>query len=77
MLARNVQTAKPLFTYYAKNGSQFTDPTLTASELASVDSIDLLVTVLATPNQTIHGSTLTMRVTLPNADSVAQPTSSP
>ena len=77
VLARNVQTTNPIFTYYAKNGSQFTDPTLTASELASVDSIDLLVSVKSTPNQTIHGSTLTMRVTLPNADSVAQPTSSP
>ncbi len=77
VLARNVQTTNPLFTYYAKNGSKFTDPTLTAAELASVDSIDVLITVLAAPNQTIHGSTLTMRVTLPNADSVAQPTSSP
>jgi prepilin-type N-terminal cleavage/methylation domain-containing protein len=77
VLARNVQTANPIFTYYAKNGSKFTDATLTAAELASVDSIDLLVTVLASPNQSIHGSTLTSRVTLPNADSVAQPTSSP
>ncbi len=77
VLARNVQTTNAIFTYYAKNGSKFTDPTLTAAELASVDSIDLLLTVLSTPNQTIHGSTLTMRVTLPNADSVAQPTSSP
>lgn len=77
VLARNVQTANPLFTYYAKNGSKFTDPTLTAAELASVDSIDILITVLSSQNQTIHGSTLTMRVTLPNADSVAQPTSSP
>jgi prepilin-type N-terminal cleavage/methylation domain-containing protein len=77
VLARNVQTGNAIFTYYAKNGTQFTDPTLTAAELASVDSIDLLISVKSTPNQSIHGSTLTMRVTLPNADSVAQPTSSP
>jgi len=77
VLARNVQSANAIFTYYAKNGSQFTDATLTAAELASVDSIDLLITVQSAANQSIHGSTLTTRVTLPNADSVAQPTSSP
>ena len=77
VLARNVQTTNPIFTYYAKNGTKFTDATLTSAELASVDSMDLMITVLSSPNQSIHGSTLTTRVTLPNSDSVAQPTSSP
>jgi prepilin-type N-terminal cleavage/methylation domain-containing protein len=77
VLARNVQSTNPVFTYYAKNGSKFVDATLTAAELSAVDSMDLIISVLSSPNQTIRGTTLTTRVTLPNADSVAQPTSSP
>lgn len=77
VLARNVSTAGALFTYYTKSGVAITDATLTALELASVDSIDVVVLVKASANQTIQGTTLYARVTLPNADAVAIATSSP
>jgi prepilin-type N-terminal cleavage/methylation domain-containing protein len=77
VLAHFVQTTKPLLTYYDKNGTVFTDTTLTAVELAGVDSIDLFLQVQAAANQTLTSTTLTERVTLPNADSVAQATATP
>ena len=77
ILARNVSTAQPLFTYYTKSGATITDTTLTAADLAAVDSIDMVVKVKATVNQTIQATTLYARVTLPNADAVAVATSSP
>jgi prepilin-type N-terminal cleavage/methylation domain-containing protein len=77
VLAHGVQSSPPMFTYYDKNGAVITDPTLTANDLSLVDSMDLVVVVKSATTQDIHGTTLTTRVTLPNADSVAQPTSSP
>jgi prepilin-type N-terminal cleavage/methylation domain-containing protein len=77
VLARGVGSTAPIFTYYDKNGVVFPDSTLTATELAQVDSIDIVVSVKASTQQTIHGTTLTTRVTLPNADSVTQPTATP
>ncbi len=76
-LARNVSTAQPLFTYYTKGGAAITDTTLTASDLAAVDSIDVVVKVKSSANSTIQATTLYARVTLPNADAVAIATSSP
>lgn len=77
VLARGVSTTVTMFTYYTKAGTAIPDATLTAAELASVDSIDVVITVKAAASQTVGSTTLTERVTLPNADSVAQPTSSP
>lgn len=76
-LARNVTTTQTLFTYYTKNGAAITDATLTASDLASVDSIDVVVQCKAYAKQTIQPTTLYARVTLPNADAVAITTASP
>jgi hypothetical protein len=66
-----------MFTYYTKTGATITDPTLTAADLSSVDSVDVVVMVKASANQTIQATTLYERVTLPNADSVAIATSGP
>lgn len=75
VLAYNVSTTQTMFTYYTKSGAAITDATLTAAELTSVDSIDVVIQVKS--SSTVQATTLTERVTLPNADSVAQPTSSP
>jgi prepilin-type N-terminal cleavage/methylation domain-containing protein len=77
VLARNVSTTQAMFTYYTKTGATITDVTLTASDLAAVDSVDVVVMVKASANQTIQATTLYERVTLPNADSVAIATASP
>ena len=77
MLARNVSTTLAMFTYYTKTGTTITDATLTASDLAAVDSVDVVVQVKASANSTIQPTTLYERVTLPNADAVAIATSSP
>jgi prepilin-type N-terminal cleavage/methylation domain-containing protein len=77
VLARNVSTSLAMFTYYTKTGGTITDATLTASDLAAVDSVDVVVQVKAYATSTIQATTLYERVTLPNADSVAIATSSP
>ena len=77
ILARNVSTTQAMFTYYTKNGATIADAVLTAADLSSVDSVDVVVMVKASANQTIQATTLYERVTLPNADSVAIATSSP
>jgi prepilin-type N-terminal cleavage/methylation domain-containing protein len=77
VLARNVSTTQTLFTYYMKNGAAITDATLTATDLAAVDSIDVIVQVKSSAKSTIQATTLYARVTLPNADAVAISTPSP
>ena len=77
VLAKGVSTTVTMFTYYTKSGASITDPILTASDLSSVDSIDVVVQVKAAATQAVLSTTLTERVTLPNADSVAQATSTP
>jgi len=77
VLATNVSTSQAMFTYYTQSGATITDPVLTAADLSSVDSVDVVVQVKASANQTIQATTLYERVTLPNADSVAIATSSP
>jgi len=77
VLARNVSTTLAMFTYYTKSGATITDATLTASDLAAVDSVDVVVQVKAYASSTIQPTTLYERVTLPNADAVAIATSSP
>jgi type II secretory pathway pseudopilin PulG len=77
VLARGVVAGTaPIFTYYANDGSEIPVPLESVeSRLKAVDSIDLLVTVASSPR--VKGSTVTTRVTLPNADSLVQPTPSP
>jgi prepilin-type N-terminal cleavage/methylation domain-containing protein len=77
VLARHASTTQAMFTYYTKTGATITDTVLSAADLSSVDSVDVVVMVKASANQTIQATTLYERVTLPNADSVALATSSP
>lgn len=77
VLARNVSTTLAMFTYYTKSGATITDATLTAADLAAVDSVDVVVQVKSSATSTIQATTLYERVTLPNADAVAIATSSP
>jgi len=80
VLARGVLTAAPaaaLFTYYDKSGAAITTLPLTATDLAKVDSVDVVIQVDSSVSSAINPTTLTQRVTLPNADSVPQPSSSP
>lgn len=72
VLARNVQPGA-LFTYYDRSGAQITPPLQSdVSKLKAVDSIDLVLRVR--PSTTAGAATVTARVTLPNADSLIQPT---
>jgi len=77
VIARGVPVAQTIFTYYDKSGTAFASSTLSASDLKLVDSIDVVLVVNGIANGTVPGTTLTQRVTLPNADSVAIPTPSP
>jgi prepilin-type N-terminal cleavage/methylation domain-containing protein len=69
VLARHLDTTQALFTYYDASGALIVPP-LTGGELAQVDSID--VTLKIKVSKTVPAVTLTERVTLPNADAVAQ-----
>jgi prepilin-type N-terminal cleavage/methylation domain-containing protein len=73
VLARNVQTTSPIFTYYDRTGAALGVVPLTAAELAAVDSVDVVLTVRGARTQPVNPVTVTERVTLPNADAVAPP----
>jgi prepilin-type N-terminal cleavage/methylation domain-containing protein len=76
VLARDVVATAPIFTYFANDGSVIPVPLESVeSRLKAVDSIDIVLTVASSPR--VKGSTVVTRVTLPNADSLVQPTPSP
>jgi prepilin-type N-terminal cleavage/methylation domain-containing protein len=73
-LAKKVVTTQPLFTYYQKDGATQIPTLDTPARLAAVDSIDIFVSVkLGSTKQ----STVTIRVQLPNVDSLPVATASP
>jgi len=75
VLARNVVSGT-VFTYYDRTGATITPPLQSAtSKLKAVDSIDLVMKVQ--PSSRADYVTVTARVTLPNADSLIQPTPTP
>ena len=75
MLARDVQPGA-LFTYYDRSGAVIAPPLQSAtSKLKAVDSIDVVLRVQPSSGPT--PATVTARVTLPNADSLIQPTPTP
>lgn len=78
-LASGVEGASPLFTYYNRDGVRIGTGSgaLTAAELATVDSVDVFVAVKQSPNSTVPATSFTSRVSLPNADAIPQPTTSP
>jgi hypothetical protein len=66
----------PIFTYYDRRGTVIATPLeSSASRLKAVDSIDLVLRIQ--PLERAESSTVTARVTLPNADSLIQPTPTP
>lgn len=66
----------PVFTYYDRSGAAIATPLeSSASRLKAVDSIDLVLRIQ--PSDRAESSTVTARVTLPNADSLIQPTPTP
>lgn len=72
VIARDV-VAGALFTYYDRTGAEISPPLQSdVSKLKAVDSIDLLLRVQ--PSDAVSSTTVTARVTLPNADSLIQPT---
>lgn len=75
VLARDVQ-AGAVFTYYDRAGTVVAPPLQSAtSKLKAVDSIDIVMRVQ--PSTRVKSATVTARVTLPNADSLIQPTPTP
>jgi prepilin-type N-terminal cleavage/methylation domain-containing protein len=75
VLARDVEDGT-LFTYYDRTGATIATPLQSAvSRLKAVDSIDLVIRVR--PSDRTDSATVTARVTLPNADSLIQPTPTP
>lgn len=77
-LASGVLATTDLFTYYNKDGVKLgSGAALTAAELASVDSIDVYVSVQSTDKDAVPPTSFTTRVSLPNADAVPQPSTSP
>lgn len=75
VLARNVVSGT-VFTYYDRTGAIIVPPLQSAtSKLKAVDAIDLVVQVQ--PSDRTRPATVTARVTLPNADSLIQPTPTP
>ena len=71
VVAYGVTGLTTLFTYYDQFGAVLTPP-LDAVELTQVDSVDIVLTIKRSPK--VKGTTLTQRVTLPNADSVVDNT---
>lgn len=74
VVAYGVTGLGTLFTYYDKLGAVIPAPLL-GVELTQVDSIDIVLTIKRTA--TVKGTTLTQRVTLPNADSVVDNSTTP
>lgn len=75
VLARDVEDGT-IFTYYDRDGSVITPPLQSStSKLKAVDAIDIVLRVR--PSDRTAPATVTARVTLPNADSLIQPTPTP
>jgi prepilin-type N-terminal cleavage/methylation domain-containing protein len=72
-----VTTGQPIFTYFQKDGTtQIAVPLeYVSTRLAAVDSIDIFLSVKLTPKT--KASSVTIRVQLPNVDSLSVPTPSP
>ncbi len=74
VLARGVQTSKPVFKYYGPDGSRLSTSVtgLTTDELSQVLAVELVVTVETTNARKPVPTTYIQRITLPNAQAVLQ-----
>ena len=77
VLARNMVPSQAVFAYYDKIGNSLGTGTLDANKLAQVDSVDVVISTKLNPTSRVPGTTFTSRVSLPNADSIAQATATP
>jgi len=77
VLAYNIVPGSTIFTYYDQAGTSLGTGTLNASDLALVDSMDVVVSVSDSAASKVPPTTFTARVSLPNADAIAQPSPSP
>jgi prepilin-type N-terminal cleavage/methylation domain-containing protein len=69
VLARGVNPATPIFTYYDALGATLTGSTLDQDQMEVIDSVDVTVTVQQ-PGSGGGGTTYVNRIALPNHDAV-------
>jgi len=77
VLARNIVPGTAVFTYYDPNGVSLGTGTLTASDLAQVDTMDVVISVRDSTASRVPPTTFMARVSMPNHDSVTTASSSP
>ncbi len=77
VLARNMVPGQTVFTYYDNTGTSLGTATLNATALSLVDSVDVVVSTRVGNGTRVPATTFASRVTLPNADAIAQTTPSP
>jgi prepilin-type N-terminal cleavage/methylation domain-containing protein len=69
VLARGIDPAAAIFTYYDALGSALTGSVLTQAQMESIDSVDVTLTV-EQPGSGGDGTTYVNRIALPNHDAV-------
>lgn len=74
VIARDVSTSRPLFTYYDLSGAVLSPP-LTGDQLSSVESVDITLSVSSSKN--VAATDVVTRVTLPNAGVLNDNTATP
>jgi prepilin-type N-terminal cleavage/methylation domain-containing protein len=77
VLARNLVPGAAIFTYYDPNGVSLGAGTLTASDLANVDTMDVVISVRDSTASRVPPTTFMARVSMPNHDSVTTASASP
>lgn len=77
VLARNMVPGQTVFTYYDTSGVSLGSATLNATALSLVDSVDVVISTRQGSSSRVPATTFASRVTLPNADAIAETTPSP
>jgi hypothetical protein len=76
LLAKGVMTSPNLFTYYLFGSTTPFVGTLSGTQLANVDAVDIVLKV-DLPNAKVAPTTYVQRVSLPNVDTVIESTATP
>jgi prepilin-type N-terminal cleavage/methylation domain-containing protein len=77
VLARHVVPGSAIFTYYDPNGVSLGTGTLSAADLANVDTMDVVISVDDSTASRVPPTTFMARVSMPNHDSVTTVSPSP
>ena len=77
VLARNIVPGTAIFTYYDANGVSLGTGALSATDLANVDTMDVVISVRDSTASRVPPTTFMARVSMPNHDSVTTASSSP